>query len=229
MLIQDWMSTNIVSIAPSASLLKCVALLKEKGLRRLPVVNRDNNVVGLISTTDIKQFQPTRSTGMEYLEAIDMLDEMKVRDIMTKPPVTIGVNSTVEDAAVFMIRKRVSTLPVVDEDGKLIGMLTEWDVFQAMVNAIGVDQPCLQLSFAVPNEPGSLARLLALVKKYGMSVITVLSKIDGKRRLIDIRCKETVSTAQTNAMLEELALLGSMRYYVRDGKITVCEARDGAQ
>ena len=108
MLIQDWMSTNIVSIAPSASLLKCVALLKEKGLRRLPVVNRDNNVVGLISTTDIKQFQPTRSTGMEYLEAIDMLDEMKVRDIMTKPPVTIGVSNTVEDAAVFMMRKRVS-------------------------------------------------------------------------------------------------------------------------
>ncbi len=229
MLIQDWMSTNIVSIAPSASLLKCVALLKEKGLRRLPVVNRDNNVVGLISTTDIKQFQPTRSTGMEYLEAIDMLDEMKVRDIMTKPPVTIGISNTVEDAAVFMMRKRVSTLPVVDEENRLIGMLTEWDVFQAMVNAIGADEPCLQLAFAVPNEPGSLARLLALVKKYGMSVITVLSKIDGKRRLIDIRCKEIVSTAQTNAMLEELALLGSMRYYVRDGKITVCEARDGAQ
>lgn len=137
----------------------------------------------------MKEFQPLHSTGVEILEALDILSEKKAKEVMTPDPYTVNVNDTLEDAAVVMIDKGVSCLPVIDDNKVLVGILTEWDIFKSLVSITGVNQPGIMLSFEVENKPGTLRALLDILKQYDVRIIAVLSKIrKNGSRLISIRC-----------------------------------------
>lgn len=218
MLIKHWMAKDVVSVSPKTSLLKCKALLNDMELKRLPVVDSENRVVGILSQNDISQFMPAHATGYEILESLDTLSEKTASDCMTVAPFTVKIDETLEDAAELMIEKKISCLPVVDKEEKLVGIVTEWDIFKSLISITGVNQPGIQVSFEVENKPGTLRALLDVVKRFDMRVIAVLSKIrTDNRRLISIRCKGP-SIEQEDAMIAELSKNGSMRYWVRDKK-----------
>ncbi|MCR5170964.1 MAG: CBS and ACT domain-containing protein [Desulfovibrio sp.] len=215
MLIQHWMAKDVYSVDEKATLLKCRALFRNLKISRLPVVDKDKRVIGILSQNDITQFQPVHATGYEFIESMDILDKTLVKECMTPNPVCANVNETLEAAAEKMIEHRVSCLPIIDNDGKLVGIVTEWDIFKSLVSITGVNQPGIQLSFEVENKPGSLRALLDVVKAHDMRIISVLSKIriDGIR-LISIRCKGKDEKSE-DALIEALKAQGTMRYWVR--------------
>ena len=131
----------------------------------------------------------------------------------------MNVNDTLEDAAVVMIDKGVSCLPVIDDNKVLVGILTEWDIFKSLVSITGVNQPGIMLSFEVENKPGTLRALLDILKQYDVRIIAVLSKIrKNGSRLISIRCHGKSKEIE-DKMITELAARGTMRYWARD-KVT---------
>lgn len=220
MLILDWMKSNVISVPPDASLLQCRKLFKEHKISRLPVVDADKVVVGLISASDINAFAPQRTTGLEILEVLDLLGETPAKQVMTVAPVTIDYKRTVEQAAKLMIEKRVACLPVVNDDDKLTGILTEWDIFKALVSISGDAMPSgVEMAFNLENKQGTLREILDMLKEYGVRISTVLSIIsDDGMRQVKISFWSDNATAENNA-LEKLKVHPGLRYWARSGEV----------
>ena len=216
MLILDWMQSKVISIPPTATLLQCRKLFKEHKINRLPVVDANNVVVGLISSSDVRSFAPNKSTGLEIIELLEIMSETKARDVMVVDPVTITYKSTIEQAAKRMIDRHVACLPVVNDEEKLVGIITGWDVFKALLDISGAEQPGVEVGFVVPYQPGTLRELLDRLKAHGMSIISVLSSAsnDGMRQ-VKIRFKGPDAMSQ-NVALEQFRDHPGLRHWARE-------------
>ena len=218
MLILDWMKPHVITVVPDTSLLQCRKLLKDNRINYLPVVDRDNIVVGLIASADLKAFAPQHTTGFEILEALDILAETKVKDVMVVAPVTIHYNNTVEQAAKTMFDRHVACLPVIDDEDKLVGIITGWDIFHALLNMSGAEQGGEEAGFVLPNQPGTIREILDTLKTHGMSVISVLSAAaDNGMRQVKIRFRAQDAAALDDTF-EILKQHSGLRYWARDGK-----------
>ena len=102
MLIRDWMTTDVITATPETSMLKVSKMMKEYDIRRVPVVDAQNKVVGIVSDRDVKDASPSKATTLDMHELYYLLSEIKVRDIMTPDPVTVEVRDTVERVALLM-------------------------------------------------------------------------------------------------------------------------------
>ena len=219
MLILDWMKPHVITVVPDTSLLQCRKLLKDNRINYLPVVDRDNIVVGLIASADLKAFAPQHTTGFEILEALDILAETKVKDVMVVAPVTIHYNNTVEQAAKTMFDRHVACLPVIDDEDRLVGIITGWDIFHALLNMSGAEQGGDEAGFVLPNQPGTIREILDTLKTHGMSVISVLSAAaDNGMRQVKIRFRAQDAAALDDTF-EILKKHSGLRYWARDGKV----------
>jgi acetoin utilization protein AcuB len=117
--------------------------MREKHVRRMPVV-RKGKVVGIITRSDIRQAEPSEATSLNVWEINYLLSRLMVKDIMTKDVVTIRADDTIKTAASLMYQNRIGALPVVDEDGRLQGIITESDIFRILISwfneEIGVEE-----------------------------------------------------------------------------------------
>ena len=161
MLIKQWMTHEVVSVLPDTSLLKCKSLLRDMNISHLPVVDKQGHVVGLLCSDDIKEFSPQHTTGLEVLELLDILAETPAKQIMVVAPHTIHIDETVENAAILMDEKRVNCLPVVDSNDKLVGIVTESDIFKTFISITGSRTESVQMAFVLENKPGTLRAILA--------------------------------------------------------------------
>ncbi|MBI9080906.1 MAG: CBS domain-containing protein [Pseudodesulfovibrio sp.] len=176
MLVANWMSEGIVTITPDRSMMKASKLMKDKGISRLPVVDEAGKIVGIISDRDIKDASPSKATTLDMHELYYLLSEIKIRDIMTKKPVTIRVDETVEKAAVLMLEGNFGGLPVLDENDIVVGIITDTDVFKVLVEISGVYEGGAQVCLHISNEPGSLSPVLEFLKEYGARIMSVMSR-----------------------------------------------------
>lgn len=219
MLISDWMKPHVITVTPDTSLLQCRKLLKDNRISYLPVVDRDNIVVGLIAASDLKAFAPQHAIGLEILEALEILAETKVKNIMVVAPVTINYNNTVEQAAKIMFDRHVACLPVINDEYKLVGIITGWDIFHALLNMSGAEQGGEEAGFLLPNQPGTIREILETLKTHGMSVISVLSAAaDNGMRQVKIRFQAQDATALDD-VFDILKQHSGLRYWARDGKV----------
>lgn len=221
MLIKQWMTREVVSIAPATSLLKSRSLLREMHIGSLPVVDKDGHVVGLLSNDNIKAFSPQQTTGLEVLELFDILEETPARQIMQVAPPTIHIDDTVENAALLMEEKHVSCLPVVDGDDKLAGIITEWDIFKTFISMTGSRSKSVQMAFVLENRPGTLRVILDRLKEAQARVVTVLSNIrDDGRRAVTLRFHSD-DPAVEDALVKEFCSQGTVQYWGRGHDIHI--------
>ena len=111
MLVREWMASDVLTVDENTSMMKALHLMKENNIRRLPVMAR-GSLVGIISDRDLKEASPSKATTLDVHELYYLLAEIKVKEIMTKNPLTIQQDETVERAAVIMLEHKVSGLPV---------------------------------------------------------------------------------------------------------------------
>jgi len=132
------MSPKPYSLKPTDSLARAIDLMKEKKIRRIPIVSDTGKLVGIVSDRDLKDVSPSRATTLDIWELHYVLDKLKLKDVMTKIPSVVPPEMPIEKAALLMLEKRVEGLPVVDGKGDLVGILTEGDIFRALVELTGV-------------------------------------------------------------------------------------------
>ncbi len=177
MLVKEWMTTNVITIDENTSVMKATQIMKENGIRRLPIM-RDGKLVGLVSDRDLKEASPSKATTLDIHELYYLLSELKVKDIMTRNVITVGAEDTVEFAAVKMAEHRVSGLPVVDDKGKLVGILSMGDVFKVLISITGIYRGGVQFAFNLPDKPGSIKEVADVIRKYGGRMVSILSSYD---------------------------------------------------
>jgi CBS domain-containing protein len=130
--VREWMTSPVLTISPTASISNAHQMMKENGVRRLPVVDHDR-LVGIITIGDVREASPSDATTLSIWELNYLWAQLTVEKIMTRHPYTIEAGSSILDAAQIMLDKKISGLPVVDEDGRLVGMITESDVFRMLI------------------------------------------------------------------------------------------------
>ncbi|QGY39630.1 CBS domain-containing protein [Pseudodesulfovibrio cashew] len=175
MLVENWMSKDVVTLTADRSMMKASKLMKDKNISSLPIVDDDGKLLGILSDRDIKEASPSKATTLDMHELYYLLSEIRIKDIMTKKVVTIRPDETVEKAAVLMLEGRFGSLPVVDEDGRVVGILTDTDVFKVLVEISGIYEGGIQVGLQVSNEPGSLAPVLDYLKQGGARIMCIMT------------------------------------------------------
>ena len=175
MLISPWMTTEAISVQPDTSLSRCQKLMKEHGVRRLPVVDDSNRVIGIISDRDVKRASPSKATSLEVHEIQYLLAEVKAKDIMTSNPICVKSNESISKVALIMLDKKIGGMPVVDDDNHLLGIITDQDVFRVLVTIGGARDPGIELTVETSQEPGSLARVFDIVRKNKGRIVSVMT------------------------------------------------------
>jgi CBS domain-containing protein len=130
--VRNWMTPNPVVINEDAVLPDAHELMKEYGVRRLPVVNKAGRLVGIVSQTDVREAEPSDATSLSIYELNYLLAKLKIKRIMTEQVITVTPDTTIAEAARIMLQKKIGGLPVL-EDGQLVGIITESDIFRMVV------------------------------------------------------------------------------------------------
>lgn len=192
MLVQEWMTKEVIAITPETSMMKASRIMKDKKVRRLPVVDEAGRVVGVVSDRDVKEASPSKATTLDMHELYYLLSELKVKDIMTKAPVCAKGNDSVEGVALLMMERGFGGVPVVGDDGKLIGIITESDIFRVLVAITGIRCGGMQLAFDLPNQRNTLRPILDALRERGGAVVSVLTSMesdDAPTRRVYIRLR----------------------------------------
>jgi acetoin utilization protein AcuB len=132
--VSEWMTAPVLSIAPSAPISSAHQIMKRNGIRRLPVVE-DDNLVGIITIGDVREASPSDATTLSIWELNYLWAQLTVEKVMSRKVLTVQADKPIVDAAQIMLENKVSGLPVVDDKKRLIGILTESDIFRMLVKA----------------------------------------------------------------------------------------------
>jgi len=205
MLIENWMTKDVFTATPETSMMKASKIMKEKGVSRLPVVDDKGVLVGIVSDRDVKDASPSKATTLDMHELYYLLSEIKVKDIMTKKVVTIRSDETVDSAAAIMLEHKIGGMPVVDENNKVVGIVTDSDIFKVLVKITGVLEGGIQIGVRLSNEPGGLVPVLDYLKDHGarlMSLLTACEPAEVGQRDVYIRIRDMDKTAMNKLKAE---------------------------
>lgn len=132
-LVQDWMSHEVTTISPETTLPEAHHLMTQKRIRRLPVVAGDE-LLGILTYGDVRAAEPSGATSLSMWEVNYLLSNLKVEEIMTPDPITVHPQATIGEAAQIMLQHKISGLPVVTWEGRVVGIITESDIFRMVVH-----------------------------------------------------------------------------------------------
>lgn len=192
MQVQNWMSPDVVTVDQETSVVKISQILKENNIRHLPVTD-GGKLVGMITDEDVKATSPAVHTTLTADELYHLLAETKAKDIMNPDPTKIRPDQSIELAAVKMLEKRVTGIPVVTAKGEIVGILTQGDVFKVLIAITGIYQGGVQFAFNLEDRAGSIKEVADVIRKYQGTIVSILSMSDiadeGYRHVL-IRIKE---------------------------------------
>ena len=187
MLVRDRMTAPAITISPEAPFQEAVKLMREKGFRRLPVVDRKGRLVGIISERDLLHASPSPASSLSIWEMNYLLWKLKIEELMSKKVISVAPETPIEEAARLMVDHKIGGMPVIDADGKVSGVITETDIFKTFVEMLGSGEHGLRLMLDVPSRGGVLATLSSAIFDLGGNIMSVGSLdhgSDDRRRLL---------------------------------------------
>ena len=131
--VKDWMASKVETVTKEMNLPEAYQVMVAAEVRRLPVIDENGRLCGIVTLGDMRAAQPSPATSLGIWERNYLLANLTVERIMTEDVVTIHPQQSIGEAAELMLEKRVSGLPVVDEDGAICGIITESDIFRMVV------------------------------------------------------------------------------------------------
>jgi len=185
MLVRKKMKKDLVTISKDERMTVAKKILKEKNIRHLPVVD-GKRLVGLVTNMDIRKSEASPATSLEVRELHYLLDKLTVGEIMTRNVITISPDISIEEAAILLHDNKIGCLPVV-EDGNLVGILTENDVMEILIEVLGMKEKGSRLEVVVDDKPGALADITRIIKESNVNITSVVTDIadePGKRVVV---------------------------------------------
>lgn len=177
MLIKEWMATAILTVDANTSVMRATRTMKENSIRRLPVLSH-GKLVGVITDRDLKEASPSSQADMDIHEMYYLLSEMKVKDVMTKDPICLKQNDTLEKAALIMLRKTISGILILDDNKNLVGILSESDVLRGFIHATGIQNGAYQYVMDMPDKSGSVSRLIDTFRQHKAKILSILTSFE---------------------------------------------------
>lgn len=215
MLVEEWMTSKVITVTSDTSMMKASRIMKENNIRRLPVVNEDNVLVGIVTDRDIKDASPSKATTLDMHELYYLLSELKVKDIMTKNVKSAKPTDSVEAIALLMMKYSFGGVPIVDSANRVCGIITDSDIFQVLTSITGVKHGGIQFAFEVPNDQGVLKEILDELRACNagvMSVLTSQESPDSNSRRVYLRLRK-LSKEQEAAVVARIEEKFTLLYW----------------
>lgn len=174
MLVKQRMSRDPITVTPDDPLAHAMQLTRTHRIRHLPVVGGNGRLAGILSDRDIRLAMPSPLT-VEDAERADFLNRTPVAAVMTRRVITVEPTETIENAAKQLYRHRIGSLPVVDTDGRLQGILTETDILHAFVQILGGTEPSSRIEIALRDQPGELASAMRILgEEHRINIVSIV-------------------------------------------------------
>ena len=172
MLVKDRMTLDPMTVTPDTAFPDAFRLIREKRIRHLPVVDREGKVLGIVTEADLLRASPSSASSLSIYEMNYLLANLRIREVMSSPPITVPEDYPLEEAARTMVENRIGCLLVMRDDD-LVGVITETDIFKVFVEVLGGKEASLRITLRVPDVPGELARLAGVIADLGGNLCSV--------------------------------------------------------
>jgi acetoin utilization protein AcuB len=179
MLVRDRMTLNPVTITPEVSVTDALRLMSEKKIRRLPVIDNQGNLVGIVSDRDLLLASPSPATSLAIWEIHELLAKLTVEKMMTREVITVPEDTPLEEAARIMADSRIGGLPVM-RDRTLVGIISESDLFKTLLQLLGGRRSGVRLTVATAGAKGTLAAITGAIFEAGGDIVGLgFSEVQG--------------------------------------------------
>lgn len=206
MKVKHWMTKDPITVSPETLAVEAQKIMKENKIRRLPVVEK-GKLVGMVTFRNLIEAAPSSATSLSIHELNYLIMKIKIKDLMKKNVITVSPEDTVIDAIVRGVEKGIGGFPVVDDQGRLVGIVTETQIARAMILLFGTDAKNEIISLEnVDLQPGTFGKIVSLVEKLGINIISMFSM---PRRTTDLlRVYIRIKTGQREEAVQELKKAG---------------------
>ena len=215
MLVRNWMSKKVITIDENDSMQTAMKLLKAHDIRMLPVMKGDK-LVGVLTDRDIKRASASDATALEIHELIFLISQIKAKEIMSKNPITVPPDFTLEETAEVLLKNKISGAPVVDQVGKIVGTITQTDLFNSLISLTGIGKRGIQFAFQLEDRPGSIKEVADIMRKFNgrmVSILTAYERVPEGYRKVYIRAYD-IDRAKLPQLKEELKEKFTLLYVV---------------
>jgi acetoin utilization protein AcuB len=168
------MTKNPIFVHPDFSVNDARALMDKEKINHLPVLDKNDNLVGIVTRKDMIKAGPSPATTLDMYEISYLLSKLKVEKIMERHVITVDENEVVEEAARIMADKEVGCLPVM-RGSLLVGIISDTDLFRVFINAFGARHPGVRIVFNMSEKPGQLAKVAGAIAGRGGNIVSFVS------------------------------------------------------
>lgn len=169
MYVKNKMIKDIVTVFPEASVSLAFQIMHERNVSQLPVV-KEGKLVGLVTETLLSEFTPSKATTLSMYELNYILGKTTVENIMAKDIITCQEDMLIENAAIIMNEKDVNMIPVIDNSGVLIGIISRSDIIESFIEMIGARDKGTRITLISQDETGRLAEIAQIIKEFGVNI-----------------------------------------------------------
>lgn len=220
MFVTKAMTRRVITVKPEDNLLDTRELMKTHKIHHIPVVEEGDRLVGIISDRDVRSAMPSSlyyESGSERER--QKLDKFKVRDVMTKNVITLSLRDTIQDALLLLLKYDIGALPVVDNDGRLVGILAVRDLLRALVGVLGIGQPGSLLCLLVEDQLGETKKIVDIIfeEKIPIGSILVARHWEpGKRAVFPYLMSINVGALKRRLQERGYTILDPEEWYLED-------------
>ena len=170
MLVRDRMTLEPVTITPEMSVTEALRLMNDRKIRRLPVLDGNGQLVGIVSDRDLLLASPSPATSLAIWEIHELLAKLTVEKIMTRQVITVPEDTPLEEAARVMVDNRIGGLPIM-RDKKVVGIISESDLFKALLQLLGGRRPGVRITVLTLGVKGTLADITKAIFGAGGNIV----------------------------------------------------------
>lgn len=172
MFVRERMSRPVITAQSEMPIQEALRLMQREHIRRLPVVNKRGGLEGIVSEIDLLQASPSSATSLSVWELTYLLSKITIKEIMQRDVITVNEDTPIEEAARIMADNKIGGMPVV-QDGKVVGIITETDLFKIFLELFGAREAGVRLAALVQNVPGELAKVTEAIFEIGGNILAL--------------------------------------------------------
>ncbi len=174
MIIANVMTRNPIFVSPDMSVNDARALMTREKIGKLPVLDKNNRLVGIVTKKDLVKASPSAATTLDMYEISYLLSKLKVETVMERQVLTVQQTEVVEEAARIMADSEVGCLPVMKGE-LLVGIITETDLFRTFVDMFGARHDGIRATFRVEERPGMIAQVSKAIADANGNIVSLVT------------------------------------------------------
>ena len=216
MFVSRSMTRKVITVDQEAGIIDAQELMAENKIRHLPIIDKNQQLIGIVTDRDIRSALPYRFYE-EPQTVREKIYALKVKDIMTKDPISISPTFTIQDALLLIQNSKVGALPVIDDDRRLKGIISVRDLLRAFINVLGIGEPGTLLCILVEEKIGQLKKIVDAITEENISFGSVLVARywdTNKRAVFTYLLTQNVAHVKKKLLEMGLTLLDPMEWYL---------------